>query len=147
MIAIAMDILKAFDTVCLSSLHWDYPSLLTPIQLMTLPTTLLTLPPGAGGAPQGSVISPALLYHFVLDCPISDSDMTLLACALSIVKAEARANQLTTTLVRWTVCKQLTIAPQKSSVILLISNTHQSWLHAQVRIGDEVPPLKRNPKV
>ena len=36
---------------------------------------------------------------------------------------------------------------QKSSVTLFTSDTHQSWLHPQVWIGDEVVPLKRNLKI
>ena len=88
------------------------------------------------GVPQGSIISPALLNHFVLDYPITDSDMTsytddltLLASAPSIVEAEARENKLCSTLERWENGKQLAIAPQKSSVTLFTSDTHQSWFH------------------
>ena len=39
------------------------------------------------------------------------------------------------------------IAPQKSSVTQFTSDTHQSRLHPQVRIGDEVAPLNRSPKI
>ena len=66
---------------------------------------------------------------------------------LHILEAEARANQLCCTLVRWADGKQLAIAPQKSSVILFTSDTHQSRLHPQVRIGDAVAPLNRTPKI
>ena len=101
------------------------------------------------GVPLGSVISPALFNHFVSDCPIPD---------FSIVEAEARANQFCSTgpprhrftpssLVRWADGKQLAIAPQKSSVTLFTSDTHQTRLHPQVRIGDVVAPLNRTPKI
>ena len=69
------------------------------------------------GVLQGSIISPALFNHFVLDCPILDVDLTsyaddftLLASAPSIVEAEVRANQLCSILVRWADGKQLAIA-------------------------------------
>ena len=74
---------------------------------------------------------------------------TLLASAPSIVEADARANQLCTTLVRWADGKQLAIAPQKSRVTLFTSDTHQSRLPPQVRIGDVMAPLnsRRTPKI
>ena len=62
-------------------------------------------------------------------------DFTLLASAPSIVKADGRANQLCSSLVRWADGKQLAIAPQKSSMTLFTSDTHQSRLHPQERIG------------
>ena len=103
---------------------------------------------------QGSVISQALFNHFVLDCLIPDSDMTsyaddftLLASAPSIVEAEARANQLCSSLVRCADGKQLAITLQKSSVTLSTSDTHQSRLHPQVRIGEVVVPLNWTPKI
>ena len=106
------------------------------------------------GVTQGSVISPALFNHFVSDCPIPDLDMTsysddftLLASAPDIMEAKARANQLLSFLVRRADGKQLTIAPQKSSVTLFTSDTHQSRLHPQVRIGDAVAPLKQTSKI
>ena len=91
---------------------------------------------------RGSVISTTLFNYFVLYCPIPDlditsyaDDFTLLASAPSIVEAKARANQLCTILVRWADAKQQAIAPQKSSVTLFTSDTHQSRFHPQVRIG------------
>ena len=74
-------------------------------------------------------------------------DFKLLAFAPSIVEANARANQLCSTLMRWTEGKELAIYPQKSSVTLFTSDTHQSWFHPQVYISDEVVPLNRTPKI
>ena len=74
-------------------------------------------------------------------------DFTLLASASSIVEAEARDNQLCSILMRWEDGKQLAIAPQKSSVSLITSGTHQSRVHPQVRIGDAMAPLNRTPKI
>ena len=56
-----------------------------------------------------------------------------------------RANQLCSSLVKWTDRKQFAIAPQKFSVTLLTSDTNRSRLHPQVLIGDVVPPLNRTP--
>ena len=64
-----------------------------------------------------------------------------------IIEVEARSNQLWSALVKWADGKQLTIAPQKSSVKLFTSDTHQSRIHPQVRIGDVVAPLNRTPKI
>ena len=106
------------------------------------------------GFPQGSVFSPALFNQFVSDCPIPDLDMTsytddfmLLASTPSIVEAEARANQLCSSLVRWADDNQLAIAPQKSSVTRFTSDTHLSRLHPQARIGDPVGQSDRTPKI
>ena len=100
------------------------------------------------------VISPALFNHFVSDYPIPELDMTsyaddftLLASTPSIVEAESRANQLCSSPVRWADDKQLAIAFQKSIVTLYTSDTHQSRLHPQVRIGDAVTPLNITPKI
>ena len=39
------------------------------------------------------------------------------------------------------------IAHQKSRITLFTSDTHQSRLHPQVRIGDTVAPLNTTPKI
>ena len=121
---------------------------------LSLPTTPITIPPDMSGDFTGIQHLPALFNQFVSDCHITDPDMTanaddlaLLASAPSIVEVEARDNQLTTILARWADWKQLAIAPQKSSVTLFTSGTHQYWLHPQVRIDDEVGPLNRTPKI
>ena len=66
--------------------------------------------------------------------------------ASSIVVAEAMVNLLCTNLVRWADGKQLVFALQKYSMTPFTSDTPQSWLHQQLRIGDEVTPWNRTPK-
>ena len=61
------------------------------------------------------------------------------------MEAEARANQLCFSLVRWADDKKLAIAHQKSSVTLLTSDTHQCRLHPHVRIGDATWPRLTEP--
>ena len=50
-------------------------------------------------------------------------------------------------LVSWEDGKQLPIAPQKSTVTLFSSDTHQSRLHPTVWISDPVAPLNKTPKI
>ena len=83
---------------------------------------------------------PALSNHFVADCPIPGLDMTSYANDFTL-EAEARANELCSLLVRWADGKQLAIAPQRSSVTQFSFDTHQSWLHPQLRIGYALTPL------
>ena len=73
----------------------------------------------------------------------------LLDTAPSIASWRSRRerNQLCPSLVRWADGKQLAISPQKSRVKLLTSDTHQSWLHSQVWIGNAEAPLYRTPKI
>ena len=106
------------------------------------------------GVPQGFVISPALFNNFVSDFPITDlymtsyaDDLSLLASAPSIVEAQAIANHLCSTLMRWAHGKKLAIAFQKSSVALFTSDTQQSLLHPLVRIGDRVAPFNGTLKI
>ena len=57
-----------------------------------------------------------------LDMTSYSDDIMLLASAPTIVEADARANRLCTTLVRWADGKQVVIAPQKSSLTLFTSD-------------------------
>ena len=74
-------------------------------------------------------------------------DFTVMATSSSLLEAEAEVNQHLTTLVEWTVRKELSIAPEKSSVTLFTPDTHQSQYHPQVRIRDTLVPLDRSPKI
>ena len=78
------------------------------------------------GVPQGSEISPALFNYFMSDCPLSDYDMasyaddfTIRASSPKVDEAVVKANRLMTTLVDWAGRKELSIAPNKSSLSLL----------------------------
>ena len=105
--------------------------------------------------PQGFVISLNSLitlcwiaHHGLLTWrpTLTTSRCWLLLPAISIQEAEEKANLPCTTLVRWADGMQLAIAPQKSSMNRLTSNTHLSWLHSQVRIGIRGGPAEQNAK-
>ena len=103
---------------------------------------------------QGSVISPALFNYFMSDPPLTDYDMasyaddfTIMASSPKVDEAVVKANRLMKTLVEWAGRKELSIAPHKSSVTLFTPDTHQSHLHPKVKIGDDVIPLNRTPKI
>ena len=74
-------------------------------------------------------------------------DFTIMASSPKVDEAVVKANRLMTTLVEWAGRKELSIAPHKSSVTLFTPDTHQSHLHPKVKIGDEVIPLNRTPKI
>ena len=138
-IAIAVDISKAFDTVS----HCLHIEMIHRSQLRhNLVRWLVAYLRGRKASclyhqhhshsPQGSISSQVLFNHFVSDLPMSNLDLTsycddftLLSSAPSIVDAEARENQYCSSLVRWADGRQLAIAPQKSSVTLFTSDTHQ----------------------
>ena len=100
------------------------------------------------------MISSALFNYFMSDCPLSDYDMafyannfTIMASSPKVDKTVEKANRLMTTVVEWAGRKELSIAPHKSSVTLFTPDTHQSQLHPKVKIGDDVIPLNRPPKI
>ena len=100
------------------------------------------------------MISPALFNYFMSDCSLSDYDMascaddfTIMASSPKVDEAVVNANRLMTTLVEWAGRKELSIAPHKSSVTLFTPDSHQFHLHPKVKIGDDVIPLNRTPKI
>ena len=120
--------------------------------LVPLSAAPLAFTSGAGGSTIGIRHLPSPLQQICVGLPNLDMtsyahDFSLLVSASSIVEAEARANQLSSSLVTWAGGKQLAIAPQKSSVTLFTSDTHQSRLHPQVQNGDAVAPLNRTPEM
>ena len=145
-IAIAVDILRAFDMVShrllIEMIHHSclYQQHHSPSRKVQ------------AGLPQGSVISLALFNHFVSDCPISNlnmmsyaNDFTLLASAPSIVKDEARANQLCSSLVRWTVGRWRAICHYSPAIQR--DTVHLGSPVPTPPVGDAEAPLNRTPKI
>ena len=121
--------------------------------IVPLPAAPLAFPPGAGGGATRFLHLPSPRQPLCVWLPIHRywRDVfcwrlqILLASAPSIGEAETRANRLCYSLARWAEGKQQAIAPQKSSVTLFTSDTHQFWLHqykSETRWPRWIEPIK-----
>ena len=106
------------------------------------------------GVPQGAVLSPTLFNFYVAEFPDIDSeattfadDITLFDTAVDIEESEIKLSQDLTKVVDWAKSIDLDISAQKSSVTLFTPSTHEFNYHPQVKIGDDVIPLQKNPKI
>ena len=106
------------------------------------------------GVPQGAVLSPTLFNFYVADFPEIEcnvttfaDDITLYVTAVDIEESEAKLTRDLTIIVDWAKGLDLEISPQKSSVTLFTPSTHEFHYHPQVKIGDDVIPLQKNPRI
>jgi hypothetical protein len=105
------------------------------------------------GVPQGSVLSPSLYNFFVSDFPLqaplfhSFADDIYAGRSfpdLSVIVA--KLNEDMCKVEPWADSKNLTIAPEKSSITLFTPDSHQASHHPQVFYKGNLIPLDRNPK-
>jgi hypothetical protein len=105
------------------------------------------------GVPQGSVLSPSLYNFFVSDFPLqaplshsfvdiiyvgrSSPDLSILAAKLNKDMHQVEV---------WADSKDLTIAPEKSSITLFTTDPHQAKFHPQAFYKGQDIPLDRNPR-
>ena len=106
------------------------------------------------GVPQGGVISPILFNFFVRDFPdcaevtVSYADdFSILESGVDLSEVESKLNSDLVTIADWARRKWLYLAPEKSSVTLFSTDTHQFSYHPQVFLDGALIPLDRNPKI
>jgi hypothetical protein len=105
------------------------------------------------GVPQGSVLSPSLFNFFVSDFPLQLSFSHSFAdniyasrSSLDLSIFTSKLNEDMRQVEIWADSKNLSIAPEKSSITLSIPDLHQAKYHPQVFYKGQVIPLDRNPK-
>jgi hypothetical protein len=106
------------------------------------------------GTSQGGVTSPDIYNFFVSDfpevAPLTESyadnfDVAELSPDVTTIST-ALTNDLTH-ISEWASRKNLSIAPNKSSVTLFTPDGRQSQCHPQAFLDDVLIPLKKNPKI
>ena len=158
-VAVAIDISKAFDTV-------NHDRLLKMLSGSGLPSNIVrwlscflrgrqqaVIYQGHKsafkhirvGVPQGAVLSPTLFNFFVSDFPTLQceetsfaDDFTIYTSDVYIENAERRLNADLDLITDWAERKDLVIAPDKSTVTLFSSNTHEFSYHPRVYAEEKV---------
>jgi hypothetical protein len=166
---VALDISKAFDavnhTLLLKQLLDDQPQLNSNVvrwlavylrgrkakclfRSSTSPSLIIH-----SGVPQGSVLSPSLFNIFVSDFPSQASitlsfadDFYIGESAPDLASLTSALNDDLALVEAWADAKKLTIAPEKSSILLLTPDPHQSKTQLQVFYKGSLVPLNKNPK-
>ena len=108
------------------------------------------------GVVQGGVLSPALFNYYLAEFPTPPPNITLIKCADDITiyaSGPVVADLINgldiylSQLLNYIDNKELTVSATKSTVTLFMPDTHEHHLHAQVKLADQVLPLKKKPKV
>ena len=107
------------------------------------------------GVVQGGVLSPALFNYYLVDFPTPPPNIKLIKYADDITictsgpVVDDLINGLNIYLSQVTnyINKKLTVSTAKYTVTLFTSDTHEHHLHPQVKLADQVLPLKKKPKV
>ena len=108
------------------------------------------------GVAQGGVLSPALFNYYMADFPTPPPNIKLIKYAddITIYTSGPVVDDLINGLniylsqvLNYINNKKLTVSMAKSTVTLFTPDTHKHYIHPQVKLADQVLPLKKKPKV
>ena len=108
------------------------------------------------GVVQGGVLSPALFNYYLADFPTPPLSTKLIKYADDIATNTSGAgvadlinglNIYLSHVINYINSKKLTVSTAKSTVTLFSPDTHKHHLHPQVKLDDQVLPLKKKPNV
>ena len=105
------------------------------------------------GVVQGGVLSPALINYYLADFPIPPpsikyaDDITIYTSGPVVADLINDLNIYLLQVLNYIKNKQLTVSTAKSTVIHFTPETHERYLHPQVKLADQVLPLEKRPKV
>ena len=169
-VLVALDLSKAFDTVChttlLKILHestlpgsmvrW-LAAYLRGRQAQTLCRDVLSKARIVRfGVPQGSVIAPTLFNFYVADAPTPPpniflvsyaDDFTIYALGTDIEKVAREINEYLATLCQFLDARALEVSTPKCSVTLFTPWTKQHKTHPKILLNGLALELKKTPKV
>ena len=108
------------------------------------------------GVVQGGVLSPAIFNYYLTDFPTPPPNINLIKYADDITIYSSGSvvadliNDLNIYLTQVFNCinnNKMTVSTAKSAVKLFTRDTHEHYLHPQVKLADQVLPLDKKPKV
>ena len=108
------------------------------------------------GVPQGSKLSPSLLSFYIADMPRPTDpvkrvcyadDLTVWASGVNIPDLEVSLNNYLEEITAYLKDNSVQISSPKSSVTLLIPDTHQAKTHPSILIEDSRLPLVKCPNL
>ena len=108
------------------------------------------------GVVQGGVMSPALFNYYLADFPTPPlniklikyaDDITIYTSGLVVADLINGLNIYLSQVLNYIIKKKLTVLTAKSTLKLFTPDTHVHHLHPQVKLTDQVLPLKKKPKV
>ena len=169
-ILVALDLSKAFDTVCHTTLLRDIlESDLPPLHTRWLSNYMAgrqsyvefrdarsRLRKNKLGVPQGGVLSPLLFNYYISKLPSPPpgvklvsyaDDCTILATGRSITDLEARINGYLPILKSFFVDRNLQLSAPKSTATLFTTWTKEVSLELNINISGQTIPTTKNPKV
>ena len=108
------------------------------------------------GVAQCGVLSPAFFNYYLVDFPTLSlnimlikyaDDITIYTSGPVVADLINGLNIYLSQLLKYINIKKLTASTAKSTVTLFTPDTHEHHLHPQVKLADQVLPVKKKPKV